>query len=160
MTARAAPAPGPERSPERTIVIECDLPHAPAKVWRTLTEPELLAKWLMPNDIRPEIGHRFSFQAGAVTEWDGVVDCEVLAVEPQRRLSYAWRGGAPRRDGYGERIDTVVTWTLTPIDTGTRLLLVHDGFPPASFAVDGMRGVWNRLVTGCLPGLLAREPSI
>lgn len=146
--------------PDRAIVIECDLPHAAGKVWRTLTEPALLAKWLMPNDLRLEVGHRFTFQAAAVNEWRGVVHCEVLAVEPKRRLSYAWRGDAPNPDGYGERLDTVVTWTLTPIDTGTRLLLVHDGFPPASFAVDGMRGVWSRLVTGCIAGLLAREASI
>lgn len=144
----------------QSIVIECDLPHAPAKVWRTLTESDLLARWLMKNDIRPTVGHRFTMQAKPVEGWDGVVQCEVLAVEAQRRLSYAWRGGSHDLDGYGQYIDTVVTWTLQPIDTGTRLKLEHTGFPPNSLALTAMRGGWNRLVTGCLAGLLAREPSI
>jgi len=144
----------------QAIVIDCDLPHSPAKVWRTLTEPKLLATWLMPNDIRPEPGHRFTFQAKPADGWDGVVRCEVLEVTPQRRLRYAWRGGSPGLDGYGQPIDTVVTWTLQPTDTGTRLRLEHTGFPPDSFALQAMRGGWNRLVTGCLAGLLARDATI
>lgn len=157
MTARAAPLPAPGRS----IVIESDLPHRPAKVWRALTEPALLATWLMPNDIRPDVGHRFTFDARPVTGWrDTLFHCEVLAAEAERLLRYSWRGGSPDPDGAGGTIDTVVTWTLTPIDTGTRLRLVHDGFPADGYAFDAMRGGWNRLVTGCLAGLLSRDPTI
>ncbi len=157
MTLRATAA----STSDTAIVIACDLPHGPAKVWRTLTEPDLLAKWLMPNDIRAKIGHRFTFDPKPVKDWTGgIVRCEVLAVEPRRLLRYAWRGGAPGPDGDGQPIDTVVTWTLLPFDTGTRLLLVHDGFPADGAALAAMRGGWTRLVTGCLVGLLAREPSI
>ncbi len=85
----------------------------PPAVWRALTEPALLARWLMENDIRPEVGHRFTFRAPPVAGWDGVVHCEVLEVDAPRRLRYTWRGGADDIQGYGTRIDTVVTWTLT-----------------------------------------------
>lgn len=139
-----------------SITVECDLPHAPAKVWRALTEPELLGSWLMKNDIRPEVGHRFTMKAQPAEGWDGVVQCEVLEVEPLKRLRFAWRGGAKEITGYGHYIDTTVTWTLTAIDTGTRLRLDHDGLPPRSFALKAMGEGWNRLITTCLKGLLAR----
>lgn len=135
----------------RSIMFECDLPHRPAKVWRALTDPAVLSRWLMPNDIRPVVGHRFAFKGKPVEGWDGMVAAEVLAVEPERLIRYAWRGG-PRT----EYLDTVVTWTLTPVDGGTRLRLDHDGFPPRSFAMAAMDGEWRRLVTTCLQGHLAK----
>ncbi|MEO6774815.1 MAG: SRPBCC domain-containing protein [Kofleriaceae bacterium] len=108
----------------RSIVVDYDLPGSPAKVWRTLTEPELLAAWLMDNDIAPEVGHRFTFRSKPMGDWDGTVQCEVLAVEPQRLLRYSWRGGsAPNL------LDSIVTWTLAPTATGTALHLEHSGFP-------------------------------
>ena len=115
----------------RAIEVDYDLAYPPEKVWRTLTEPDLLAKWLMPNDIAPRVGHRFTFQTDPVPAagFDGVVHCEVLVVEKNRRISYAWRGG---------QIDTVVTWTLTATATGTRLHLEHAGFWPRGR--DGLQG--------------------
>jgi uncharacterized protein YndB with AHSA1/START domain len=107
----------------KSIVVEYDLPGTPAKVWRTLTEPKLLGAWLMENDISPEVGRRFTFRSKPMGEWDGTVHCEILAVEPQRKLVYSWRGG-----GTGNRLDTTVTWTLAPTATGTRLHLEHAGF--------------------------------
>ncbi|GAC1357346.1 MAG: hypothetical protein NVS4B8_16570 [Herpetosiphon sp.] len=113
----------------RRIVVEYDLPHAPAKVWRALTEPGLLAAWLMPNDMRAEVGHHFTFRTQPMPGFDGVVECDVLIVEPQRRLRYSWRGGAKPADGVGYALNTVVTWTLTPTPGGgTGLRLDHEGF--------------------------------
>lgn len=108
----------------RSIIVEYDLPAPPAKVWRTLTEPALLARWLMANDIAPVVGHRFSFRARPMGDWDGTVACEVLAVEPERLLRYSWRGGSG-----ANVLDTVVTWRLTPSASGGTLLhLEHAGF--------------------------------
>src|SRR5215813_13888450 len=128
----------------RSIVVEYDLPQSPEKVWRALTDPTLLAAWLMPNDIRAEVGHRFTFRAQPVAGWDGTVHCEVLAVEPNRRLSYSWRGGSSEVQGYGHAIDTVVTWTVTrKADGGTHLRLDHDGFAPGSYAFEMMGKGWR-----------------
>jgi uncharacterized protein YndB with AHSA1/START domain len=131
------------RQPRQSIVVEYALPYPPTKVWRALTEPDLLAAWLMPNDIKPVVGHRFNFHTQPVPGWDGVVHCEVMAVEPHRRLAYSWRGGAKKLTGYGHEIDTVVTWTLAPsADGGTHLRLDHDGFEPGAFAYEKMKQGW------------------
>ena len=101
------------------IVVDCDLDQPPEQVWRALTEPELLAAWLMPNDIHPAVGDRFVLQ-GEPDE-GGAIDCEVLAAEPHRLLRYSWRGE--------EGLDTIVTFELdgTP-SGGTHLRIVHNGF--------------------------------
>jgi uncharacterized protein YndB with AHSA1/START domain len=117
-----------ERKPDDdSVILECDLPAPPAKVWRALTEPDLLARWLLPGAIRAEPGHRFTLQGESAE--GGRIACEVLAAEPGRRLSYSWRGEDSARDAGGRALDTVVTFELceTP-DGGTHLRLVHDGF--------------------------------
>ena len=102
-------------------------PHPPAKVWRALTTPELMAQWLMPGDFRPEPGHRFTLRARPVgaTGFSGEIACEVLEVTPPRRLRISWVDAA-HPDGNR----TEVSWTLAAEGTGTRLLLVHSGFDP------------------------------
>lgn len=123
----------------KTIVVEYDLPHPPAKVWRALTEPALLAAWLMPNDFAPVVGHRFTFKSRPIREWDGTVDCQVLEVDAPKRLVYSWQGGA------GEwRIDTQVRWTLEATARGTRLTLEHSGFLPIhAHAFEAMSQGWR-----------------
>jgi uncharacterized protein YndB with AHSA1/START domain len=108
----------------RTIEVDEFLPHSTALVWRALTDPALLSRWLMPNDFQPTVGHRFTFHTTPIpdVDFDGVVHCEVLDIEPEKSLRIAWRGGAA--------LDTTVTWTLAAEGTGTRLFLVHDGFDP------------------------------
>jgi uncharacterized protein YndB with AHSA1/START domain len=129
---------------KRSIIVEYELPEAPKKVWRALTEPKLLEAWLMPNDIRAEVGHRFNFRAQPVPGWDGTVYCQVLEVVPEQRLVYAWRGGSQNLEGYGHELDTVVTWQLTPTpDGGTLLRLEHSGFDPDSFAFKAMGQGWR-----------------
>lgn len=129
---------------KQSIVVEYDLPDAPKKVWRALTEPKLLEAWLMSNDIRAEVGHRFQFKAQPVPGWDGTVHCEVLEVLPERRLVYSWRGGSQKLDGYGHELDTVVTWELTATaNGGTHLRLEHSGFDPDSYAFKMMGQGWR-----------------
>lgn len=97
-----------------SVVVERDIAHPPEKIWRALTEPHLIEEWLMKGDFRPVAGHRFGFRA----DW-GSVDCEVLDIEPPHLLAYSWGD---------DNLKSVVTWTLTPAGTGTRLRLEQTGF--------------------------------
>src|SRR4051794_4624027 len=99
----------------RTLVVEREMPHPPEKVWRALTQGALIAEWLMQNDFQPVVRHRFNFRATPMPHWNGVVDCEVLAVEPNKRLSYSWNASGAEAAG---GLRTVVTWTLTPSKGG------------------------------------------
>ena len=134
----------------RSIVIERRLPHAPDKVWRALTEDALIAQWLMANDFRPAVGHRFTFKARPMGDWDGTVQCEVLACEPNRLLRYSWTGGAASNKKYGSVLDSTVTWILTPVEGGTHLKMEHAGFrsPDNDFAYGAMSPGWGRIVEG------------
>ena len=109
---------------DRTIVIERDFAHPPEKVWRALTQGVLMEEWLMKNDFKPIVGHHFQFRGQPVAHWDGVVDAEVLEVEPHSRLSYTWNVGTDAAKG----MRTVVTYTLTATKEGTRLRMEHAGF--------------------------------
>lgn len=141
---------------KQSIVVDYVLPEPPAKVWQALTDPDLLSRWLMPNNIRAEVGHHFTFQAPPVPGWDGVVHCEILEVVPEQRLVYTWQGGSRRIDGYGHEVDTVVTWTLTPDSPGgTRLHLEHSGFDPESFAFKVMGQGWRGKVAERIGQILA-----
>jgi uncharacterized protein YndB with AHSA1/START domain len=115
----------PKRS--ESVLLECELEAPPEKVWRALTEPALLARWLLPiRDPQPESAGSLAF-AGEAEGLARRIDCRVVAAEPPRRLSYGWRGN---EDGEGE---SVVTFELTESPAGgTRLKLVHDGFDTAS----------------------------
>jgi uncharacterized protein YndB with AHSA1/START domain len=100
----------------RSVIVEREFPHSPEKIWRALTETDLINQWLMQNDFQPAVDHRFKLSA----DW-GSVDCQVLAVDPPKTLSYTW--GA-----YG--LDSIVTWILTPTSAGTHLRMEHSGFGP------------------------------
>ena len=98
----------------RTVAVERDFPHPPEKLWRALTQPHLIEEWLMKNDFKPVVGHSFNLRG----EWGGVLDCEVLAVEPNKTLSYTWNFS---HDDAAFDLKSVVTFTLTPTRTGTLL---------------------------------------
>lgn len=101
-------------SDTRSVVVEREMPFPPRKIWRALTQPHLIQEWLMQNDFQAEVGHRFRLSA----DW-GAVEVEVLSVEPERALSYAWNT---------KDLRSVVSWTLTPTPTGTRLRMEQTGF--------------------------------
>ena len=129
-------------TPTRTLVIEREMPHPPEKIWRALTEGSLLEEWLMKNDFQPVVDHRFSFRA----DW-GAVDGRVLAVEPNKMLSYTWAA-------YG--LESVVTWTLTPTSTGTHLRMEQSGFrPDQQQAFQGAKYGWQKFLAS-LEQVLAR----
>jgi len=110
----------------RSLVIEREMPHSPEKIWRALTETSLLDDWLLKNDFQPVVGHKFTFRGQPVGKWNGVIDCEVLVVEPYKKLSYRWE---PWGAEAGTPLTTVVTWTLTPSKAGhTHLRMEQSGF--------------------------------
>jgi len=98
----------------RTVVVEREIPHPPEKIWRALTEPHLIAEWPMKNDFEPNVGHRFNLRG----DWGGV-DCQLLEIEPRKKLSYSWAANG---------LESVVTWTLAPTSAGTRLRMEQEGF--------------------------------
>lgn len=135
------------RTQTESLSFEFDLHHSPEKVWRTLTDPALLSQWLLPVvAAKLEPGAAFRFQADPQPGWDGIVNCRFLEIETQRKLSYTWVVG---------EIDTVVTFTLTPTASGTRLSLVQSGFKPDQKQnIAGARYGW-KMMGGKLVDLLA-----
>ena len=138
------------RSQTDSISFEFDLHHSPQKVWRALTDPVLLAEWLLPVvDLELRPGTAFTFRRQPLPGWDGIVSCRMLEIEAQRRLSYTWVVGD---------MDTVVTFTLTPTASGTLLSLVQSGFKPDQKQnFGGARYGW-KMMGGKLVDLLARNP--
>src|SRR5437867_8386133 len=125
-----------------SVVVEREIHFLPEKIWRALTQPHLIEEWLMKNDFKPVEEHRFKLRA----DW-GAVDCQVLAVEPNKTLSYTWAA-------YG--LESVVTWTLTPTSTGTRLRMEQSGFrADQQQAYQGAKGGWQHFFAN-LEQVLAR----
>ena len=137
-------------SDTHAIVVEEVLPHAPETIWKALTTRDLIARWLkMPSTgFEPVEGKRFTFQTTPAGAWDGLIQCEVLEVVPHQRFAFAWKGGHEENVGYGSRLDTVVTWTLSKVGNGTRLRLVHSGFvlPRNETAYQTMSNGWKAVV--------------
>jgi uncharacterized protein YndB with AHSA1/START domain len=132
--------------PTRSLVIEREMPHPPEKVWRALTQGPLIEEWLMQNDFQSVVGHKFNFRATPIPHWNGVTDCQVLVVEPNRRLSYSWNASGEEA---AKGLKTVVTWTLTPTKGGVLVRMEQSGFRPEEEA--NYRGAsygWQRYVAG------------
>jgi uncharacterized protein YndB with AHSA1/START domain len=108
----------PEAS-TRSVIVEREFPHPPEKVWRALSESALIEQWLMKNDFQPVAGHAFTLRADPVPNWNGLINCKVIAAEPGKTLSYTW-------STMGH--ESVVTFTLTPTDPGTHVRMEQSGF--------------------------------
>ena len=137
-------------SQTESIAFEFELQHSPQKVWRALTDPTLLTEWLLPViGFKLEPGAAFTFKTQPYPGWDGTVNCRFVEIEAHRKLSYSW--SVPF-------LDTVVTFTLTPTASGTRLSLVQSGFKPdQKREFGGARYGW-KMMGGKLVDLLARIP--
>jgi uncharacterized protein YndB with AHSA1/START domain len=122
----------------RSLVIEREMPYPPEKIWRALTEGPLIKEWLMDNDFQPVVGHGFSFRSTPVPNWNGVIDSEVLAVEPNKKLSYSWGTMG---------MESVVVWTLVPTSGGTLLRMEQSGFgSDQEAAYKGATYGWNKFI--------------
>ena len=133
---------------KRDLHFDAFYPHPPERVWNALTRREAIVRWLMENDFEPRVGHRFQLRAKPQPGWDGIVNCEVLELDPPRRMAWSWKSNAP--------LDTVLTITLTPESNGTRLRLAHTGF-------EGFKGVmvsfilgsgWKGIVSKAIPAVV------
>jgi len=142
----------PQPQEHRSLKLDFDFAAPPEKVWRALTEKELLSKWLMPNDMVAKAGHKFQFRSQPYGKWDGIVNCEILEATPPKRLRIAW--GGVKDVGP----DTVVSWTLTPTAGGTHLHLeqtVAAAETWQSWAYNGAAMGWKKFFGQELPKLLA-----
>lgn len=123
-----------------TLVVERVFPHPPEKLWRALTEGPLLAQWMMNNDFAPVVGRKFQFRNEPKPAWNGIVDCEVLIVDPLKQLSYSWGVGDAAAG-----LQWVVLWTLTPAGDGTHLRMEQSGFrPDQQAAYKGANYGWQK----------------
>jgi uncharacterized protein YndB with AHSA1/START domain len=123
--------PSVETAEKRSIAFECDLPEPPEKVWRALTTPEIVSEWLLPTDLRPETGKKFGFSDPDAA--NDPIECEVLAVEPQRSIRFSWRDAKAREEG----LDSMVTFEIAEIaEGGTHLTIVHEVRHAAAIAGD------------------------
>jgi len=124
----------------RSLVIEKEMPHPPEKIWRALTEGALIKEWLMDNDFQPVVGNRFNFRAPAMPNWNGVIDCEVTIVEPNKKLSYSWGSMG---------LSSVVNWTLAATKGGTLVRMEQTGFGPDQEAnYRGANYGWQKFIGG------------
>lgn len=131
------------------IVVDEVFPHEPETVWKVLTSGDLISRWLMPAEgFEAVAGNRFTYKTTPAGEWDGTIHCEVLEVVPNKRLVYSWKGGHEANVGYGSKLETIVTWLLTPAANGTRVRLVHSGFvlPRNDTAYRNMSEGWKKVV--------------
>jgi uncharacterized protein YndB with AHSA1/START domain len=125
----------------RSVVVERDFAYPPEKLWRALTQPHLIEEWLMKNDFAAVVGHRFNLRG----DWGGVLDCEVLTVEPNKTLAYTWNFA---HDDPAFNTQTVVTFTLTPTGTGTHLRMEQTGFrQDQKQAYGGAKPGWQQFFT-------------
>ena len=132
------------------VVVEREFSHPPEKLWRALTQPHLIEEWLMKNDFKPVVGHSFNLKG----DWGGVLDCEVLAIEDGKALSYTWDFV---HEDPAYNLKSVVTFTLTPTATGTHLRMEQEGFrPDQKQAFGGAHAGWKQFLDK-LDGLLAKE---
>lgn len=128
----------------RTLVVERVFAHPPEKLWRALTESPLLAQWMMNNDFEAVVGRKFQFRAEPVPNWNGIVDCEVLVVDPLKQLCYSWGVGSE-----GDGLQWVVVWTLTPAEGGTHVRMEQSGFrPDQQAAYGGAKYGWQKFFGG------------
>jgi len=121
----------------RSVVVEREIPYPPEKIWRALTQPHLMEEWLMKNDFKPDVGHKFTLTTG----WGGVLDCEVLSLDRHKALSYTWNFD---NEDPAFALQSTVTFTLTPTPTGTLLRVEQVGFSPdQKQALGGAKAGWR-----------------
>jgi uncharacterized protein YndB with AHSA1/START domain len=124
----------------RSVVIEKELPYGPEKIWRALTQGSLIKEWLMDNDFQPVVGHKFKFRSTPMPQWDGIIESEVLVVEPPKKLSYSWNSMG---------LESVVVWTLVATSGGTLVRMEQSGFrADQEAAYKGATWGWQKFIGG------------
>jgi uncharacterized protein YndB with AHSA1/START domain len=125
-----------------SITFDFEFPHPIERVWARLADSATMAKWLMPNDFAPRLGHRFTFRREPMPQlgFDGITHCEVIELEAPTLLAFTFKGGP---------LDTIVRFRLEPTAKGTRMHFEHSGFdvddPRQQFSFDAMSKGWAGL---------------
>ena len=133
----------------RSLVIEKELPHPPEKIWRALTQGALIKQWLMDNDFQPVVGHKFTLRSTPMPNWNGIIESEVLVVEPHKKLAYSWGSLG---------LASVVVWTLAATKGGTLVRMEQSGFRPDQEAnYRGANYGWQKFI-GNLERVVAELP--
>jgi uncharacterized protein YndB with AHSA1/START domain len=156
----AALKPGTQAANTQSIEVDEVFPHAPEAIWKVLTTGALIGRWLMaPTGFEPVKGKPFTYKTTPAGAWDGTIHCQVLEAIANERLVYSWKGGHEGNVGYGAPLDTVVTFTLSRVQGGTRLRLVHTGFvsPRNDSALTSMGAGWKKVVKNL--GAIADEKN-
>ena len=139
------------RSGGKTLRLERTYPHPPEAVWLALTDPRALAEWAFPNDFKPEAGHAFRFQVDPMGAYSGIMECQVLEIDPPRRMVWSWVN-VPKRAGAARPAPMRITWTLEPVSGGTRLVLFQEGMEVMSFLDRVMQKFgWGTMLARWLP---------
>jgi uncharacterized protein YndB with AHSA1/START domain len=124
----------------RSLVIEKEMPHPPEKIWRALTQGPLIKDWLMDNNFQPVVGHKFQFRSTPMPNWNGIIESEVLVVEPNKKLSYRWASMG---------LESIVVWTLVATSGGTLVRMEQSGFPPdGEQYYQGAKYGWQKFIGG------------
>jgi uncharacterized protein YndB with AHSA1/START domain len=158
---------------KRSIRLKTFLPYSPEKVWKALTEPKPLSSWFMENDIRPIQGHSFTFRMAPQKGWDGITHCEIISVNPEKHISYTYRGeatgekalacagihseaGDKLTKGIFAKLDTVLSFNLEPTCGGTILSMDHSGYIGLKLVIISliMEMGWKKQLKKKLPRVL------
>jgi uncharacterized protein YndB with AHSA1/START domain len=127
-------------APTRTLVIEKEMPHSTEKIWRALTQAPLIDQWLMSNDFQPVVGHKFTLRTTPMPNWNGIIECQVVEIEPMSRLTYSWGSMG---------LKSAVAWTLTPTKSGTHVRMEQSGFGSDQDAnYKGATYGWQKFIGG------------
>jgi uncharacterized protein YndB with AHSA1/START domain len=159
---------------QRTIALKTSLSYPPAVIWRALTDSSILGRWFMENDIVPELHHAFTFHMAPQKGWDGITHCEIIALEPEKSISYTYRGEATGEKalacagihsdkadkmtkGIFTQLDTVVTFTIAPTCGGTLLSLKQSGYKGLKLVLISyiMEMGWKKQLNKKLPAALS-----
>ena len=149
-----------DSSQTRSLATEKDFAHPIEDVWRAMTDSEWLSVWYFPNDIQPVVGHKFTIWSRPIERWDGEFKCVILAVAPSAMLRFSWTGGHEELKAFGRYMDTVVTWTISPLpDGGTHFVFTIDGIDAAP-AADAVHEILQKGMDSVLKTLVKRLPQL
>lgn len=144
----------------RSVSAEKIFNHPLADVWRALTDSEWLSVWFFPNDVKPEVGHKFTIWSRPIERWDGEFKCQILEVDPEKKLRFSWSGGHPELKAFGRYMETEVVWTLGPApEGGTLFSFVQNGVDAAPEA-DAMYDIMAKGAASVLNSLTKRLPQL
>jgi uncharacterized protein YndB with AHSA1/START domain len=126
-------------------------PHPPEKVWQALTDCRVLNAWMMPNNFKPRLGHKFKFESNSLPGIKTIIHCEIVELEQPKRLAYTWQDEITKEP-------SLVIWQLNQVEGGTQVQLSHQQIGYATTAISGIDTNSKQINTP--PGLfLYQQPT-